>query len=56
VRFGEDEVRIELDGGTFMDPPPTGRQRSLRDAFRRNARAIRGAWDRIHAQRRNRRA
>jgi hypothetical protein len=29
VRFGDDEVRIELNGGTFMEDPPTGKRRTI---------------------------
>jgi len=51
VRFGGDEVRIELNGGTFMEQPPPGRRRSILEAFRKNAAEIRRSWDRIHGRR-----
>jgi hypothetical protein len=48
VRFGGEEVRIELVGGTFLDEPPEGKRRAIVDAYRKHAAAIRAAWDRIH--------
>ena len=46
----EDVCRIELNGGSFMDPPPPGNRRSILDAYRRHAAAIRQEWDRIHGR------
>jgi hypothetical protein len=48
VRFGDDEVRIELNGGTFMEEPPTGRRRAILQAYARHAEAIRLTWARLH--------
>jgi hypothetical protein len=48
VEFGDAEVRINLDDGSFMEEPPAGKRRALVGAYRRNARAIRGCWDRVH--------
>ena len=48
VSFGGDEVRIELGGGTFMEPPPAGKRRAIVDAFHRHAGVIRSAWDEVH--------
>ncbi len=48
VRFGGEEVRINLDSGRFMDSPPAGRRGDIMDIYERNAAAIREEWDRIH--------
>jgi len=48
VRFGGDEVRIELDGGTFMEEPPGGKRRDILDAYQRHAKRIRELWDKLH--------
>jgi hypothetical protein len=48
VRFGGQEVRIELDGGTFMEESPLGKYRAILKAYRRHAEEIRAAWARIH--------
>lgn len=50
VRFGGDEVRIELRGGTFMDQPPVGKRRAVLEAFERHAGAIRRSWDEVHGR------
>jgi hypothetical protein len=44
----EDVCRIELNGGTFMDEPPSGSYRAIMDAYSRYALRIREEWDRIH--------
>ena len=48
VRFGGEEVRIELSGGTFMDEPPRGKGRAILEAYKRNAAEIRAFWSEIH--------
>lgn len=48
VRFGDDEVRIELNGGTFMEDPPTGKRRTILQTYARHAEAIRLTWARLH--------
>jgi len=48
VRFGDGEVRIELDGGTFLDEPPRGKRRAILRAYSKHAGKIRRAWERIH--------
>lgn len=48
VRFGGQEVRIELEGGTFMDEPPSGKYRAILEAYARHAKEIRATWARIH--------
>lgn len=44
----EDMCRIELNGGRFMEGPPPGEHRKIRQAYRRHAEAIRKAWDDTH--------
>ena len=44
----EDACRIELNGESFMDKPPPGDYRSIREAYRRHAEEIRKTWDDIH--------
>lgn len=48
VRFGGEEVRIELGAGTFMEEPPWGRRRAILEAFARHAGEIRRSWEEIH--------
>ncbi len=43
----EDVCRIELNGGRFMDEPPPGDYRSIVEAYRKHAEAIRKTWDDI---------
>jgi len=50
VRFADDEVRIELLGGTFMDEPPPGKKQAILKAFRRHAGAIWKTWEAFHGQ------
>ena len=51
VRIGdEDECRIELNSGEFMDQPPPGDARAIVQAYRRHADAIRQKWDEIHGR------
>ncbi len=52
VRFGEDEVRIELNGGTFMEEPPPGRRRTIVQAHARHAEKIRLVWAQLHERKR----
>lgn len=46
----EDLCRIELDGGRFMEDPPSGKQRKILEAYRQHAATIRAEWDRIHGR------
>ena len=48
VRFGDDEVRIELNGGTFLEEPPAGKRRAILRAYARHVEEIRLAWARLH--------
>ncbi len=48
VRFGEDEVRIELNGGTFMEEPLPGKRRAILQAYARHAEKIRLVWAELH--------
>ncbi len=50
VRFGGHEVRIELNGGTFMEPPPPGKGRAILKAYRKHAAMIRAKWAELHAR------
>lgn len=43
--------RIELNGGTFMEPPPAGHFGSLQKAYEKHAAAIRAKWDEYHEER-----
>lgn len=45
---GGQEVRINLNDGTFMDEPPLGKKGAILRAFYRHAKAIREAWDQYH--------
>lgn len=44
------EVRINLNDGSFMDEPPSGKRSAIVKAFRKHLKAIREAWDRYHPQ------
>ncbi len=48
VRFAGQEVRIELDSGTFMEEPLAGKRRAILKAYAKHADEIRETWDRIH--------
>jgi len=48
VRFGGEEVRINLDSGEFMDEPPPGQRRPILKAYRSHADEIRRKWEEIH--------
>lgn len=48
VRFGGEEVRIEIGAGTFMEEPPAGKRRAIRQAFERHSDDIRKTWEEIH--------
>lgn len=48
VRFGGNELRIELGGGIFMDQPPLGKRRAILEAFECHAVTIRRSWEEIH--------
>ena len=48
VRFGGEEVRINLDSGAFMETPPGGREREIMDIYGKHVSAIRKEWDKIH--------
>lgn len=43
----EDVCRIELNSGRFMEEPPPGNYRSILEAYRLHAGAIRKTWDDI---------
>jgi hypothetical protein len=48
VEFGDEEVRINLDDGTFLDEPRPGKARRVMRAYRWHATRIREVWDRLH--------
>ncbi len=48
VRFGGKEVRIELNSGTFMEDPPSGKRAAILKAYKKHAVRIRQVWDEIH--------
>ncbi|MDH7505855.1 MAG: DUF4160 domain-containing protein [Candidatus Acetothermia bacterium] len=43
------EVRINLNGGGFMDPIPRGKGVEIEQAHRKYVEAIRKAWEEYHA-------
>ena len=43
----EDVCRIELEGGTFMDTPPSVNFRNIIRAYARHAEEVRRTWDAI---------
>jgi len=45
------EVRINLNDGSFMDPVPKGKGKTIEQAYRRHAEAIREVWEEYHASR-----
>lgn len=48
VRFGSEEVRVELCAGILMDEPPAGARRAIVQAYKRHCREIRKRWEAIH--------
>ncbi|MFQ5933635.1 MAG: DUF4160 domain-containing protein [Dehalococcoidia bacterium] len=48
VWFGGEEVRIELEDGTFMDDPPPGKRRAILTAYAKHTEEIWATWTRIH--------
>lgn len=49
VWVGSEEVcRIELNGGSFMEDPPSGSYGDMMKAYARHAEEIGKAWDSIH--------
>lgn len=46
----EDQCRIELNGGEFMETPPPGAEREIRLAFASVADEINKKWNEIHAR------
>jgi len=48
VRFDGEEIRINLDSGFFMEPPPAGRRGEIMNIYSNHVAAIRKEWDRIH--------
>ena len=45
---GDNECRIRLNDGTYMDDPPPGQFRDILDVYEQHAEEIRATWDRIH--------
>ena len=45
---GDNECRIRLNDGTYMDDPPPGQFRDILDVYKQHAEEIRATWDRIH--------
>ena len=50
VRFGGEEVRINLDSGLFMEPPPGGREGEIMNIYGKYAVKLRQEWDGIHQE------
>ena len=50
VRFAGQEIRIELYGGTFMETPPRGLEKMIREMYAKHVEEIRKAWQRIHGE------
>lgn len=51
VQFGGEEVRINLQDGSLLDPAPKGHARKVRRLYRKHLEAIRAAWERYHPSR-----
>ena len=47
---GDDECRIRLNDGCYMDDPPPGQLRAILDVYEQHAETIRAKWDEIHAR------
>ena len=45
---GDNECRIRLNDGTYMDDPPPGQFSDILDVYEQHAEEIRATWDRIH--------
>jgi hypothetical protein len=48
VLFAEDEVRIELASGTFLEDPPPAKRRTILEAYRRHVEEIWACWEALH--------
>lgn len=46
----EDQCRIELNGGDFMEDPPPGTEREIKLAFASVAEEISKKWHEIHGR------
>jgi hypothetical protein len=44
----ESVCRLDLNSGRYIDEPPPGNYRAIREIYKRNAELIRREWDRIH--------
>ena len=47
---GESLCRIALYGGEFMDTPPAGSRRTIREAYRKHAVEFVQTWERVHGR------
>ena len=45
---GDDECRIRLNDGEYMDDPPPGQLGAILDVYEQHAEEIRAKWDEIH--------
>ncbi|MCS6902847.1 MAG: DUF4160 domain-containing protein [Candidatus Bipolaricaulota bacterium] len=45
------EVRINLNDGSFLDEPPPSKKRAILKAFYKHVKGIRDAWDEYHERR-----
>jgi len=51
VWIGNENVcRLELNGGQFMENPPSGNYREILSIYRRYGEVIRRGWDEIHGR------
>ncbi|PPD57560.1 hypothetical protein JP09_007370 [Dehalogenimonas etheniformans] len=48
IKFDDDQVRIELNGGNFMETPPSGERSDICSAYAKHVITIRQQWDSIH--------
>ena len=47
---GDNECRIRLNDGIYMDEPPPGQFRDILDVYEQHVEAIRAKWDEIHGR------
>jgi hypothetical protein len=48
---GRNDVRINLNDGSFMDDVPKGKERVIRKAYKRHSEKSRAAWEQYHESR-----
>ncbi len=48
VVFADDEIRIELGSGEFLEDPPPGKARAILEVYRRHVDSIWTCWEMLH--------